>query len=86
MEIAVLGCHADAGDSPEALALAVHQLRQAPDYLDALSLPLPLHLASLTQHYVLPTVAEAEPGEAEPNPPWRSWPPPRRRATSMGSA
>ncbi|MEU8728069.1 DUF3962 domain-containing protein [Streptomyces tendae] len=65
VEIAVLGCHADVGDSPEALALAVHQLRQAPDYLDALSLPLPLHLASLAQHYVLPTVAEAESGEAE---------------------
>ncbi len=63
MEIAVLGCHADAGDSPEALALAVHQLRQVPDYLDALRLPL--HLASLAQHYVLPTVAEAESGEAE---------------------
>lgn len=64
VEIAVLGCHPDAGDSPEALALAVHQLRQAPDYLDALSLPLPLHLhlhlASLAQHYVLPTVAEGE--------------------------
>ncbi|MEU4351758.1 DUF3962 domain-containing protein [Streptomyces sp. NPDC023838] len=64
VEIAVLGCHTDAGDSPEALALAVHQLRQAPDYLDALSLPLPLHLASLAQHYVLPTVAEGE-DEAE---------------------
>ncbi|MBV6703227.1 pPIWI_RE module domain-containing protein [Kitasatospora aureofaciens] len=60
VEIAVLGCHPDDGDSPEALALAVHQLRQAPDYLDALSLPLPMHLASLAQHYVLPTVAESE--------------------------
>ncbi|MFJ6512662.1 pPIWI_RE module domain-containing protein [Streptomyces sp. NPDC091406] len=60
VEIAVLGCHPDDGDSPEALALAVHQLRQAPDYLDALSLPLPLHLASLAQHYVLPTAAESE--------------------------
>ncbi|MGR8007688.1 pPIWI_RE module domain-containing protein [Streptomyces hypolithicus] len=64
VEIAVLGCHPDDGDSPEALALAVHQLRQAPDYLDALSLPLPLHLASLAQHYVLPTVAEGD-NEAE---------------------
>ncbi len=60
VEIAVLGCHPEDGDSPEALALAVHQLRQAPDYLDALSLPLPLHLASLAQHYVLPTVSENE--------------------------
>ncbi|MFD8812183.1 RNaseH domain-containing protein [Streptomyces sp. NPDC059627] len=56
MEIAVLGSHADAGDSPEALAL------------DALSLPLHLNLASLAQHYVLPTVAEAEAGEAEESP------------------
>lgn len=68
VEITVLGCHEDAGDSAEALALAVHQLRQAPDYLDALSLPLPLHLASLAQHYVLPTIAEAEAGEAEEYP------------------
>ncbi|MFD9540134.1 pPIWI_RE module domain-containing protein [Streptomyces sp. NPDC060022] len=65
VEIAVLGCHPDDGDSPEALALAVHQLRQAPDYLDALSLPLPLHLASLAQHYVLPTVAESERDDEE---------------------
>ena len=63
----MLGCHPDAGDSPEALALAVHQLRQAPDYLDALSMPLPMHLASLAQHYVLPTVAEGE-AESEEEP------------------
>src|SRR6266702_3990885 len=43
---------------------AVHQLRQAPDYLDALSMPLPMHLASLAQAYVLPTRAE-EDEEAE---------------------
>ncbi|MFF9677307.1 pPIWI_RE module domain-containing protein [Streptomyces eurythermus] len=55
VELAVLGCHPDDGDSPEALALAVHQLRQAPDLPDALSLPLPLHLAGLAQEYVLPT-------------------------------
>ncbi|MFI6434131.1 pPIWI_RE module domain-containing protein [Streptomyces sp. NPDC050759] len=55
VELAVLGCHADDGDAPEALALAVHQLRQAPDLPDALSLPLPLHLAGLAQEYVLPT-------------------------------
>ncbi|MFE9138692.1 pPIWI_RE module domain-containing protein [Streptomyces sp. NPDC007355] len=55
VELAVLGCHPDDGDVPEALALAVHQLRQAPDLPDALSLPLPLHLAGLAQEYVLPT-------------------------------
>jgi hypothetical protein len=55
VELAVLGCHPDYGDVPEALALAVHQLRQAPDLPDALSLPLPLHLAGLAQEYVLPT-------------------------------
>ncbi|MEV7783471.1 DUF3962 domain-containing protein [Kitasatospora sp. NPDC088351] len=65
VEIAVLGCHPADGDSPEALALAVHQLRQAPDYLDALATPLPMHLASLAQHYVLPTVVE---GEADDEP------------------
>ena len=64
VEIAVLGCHPESGDEPEALALAVHQLRQAPDYLDALSMPLPIHLASLAQAYVLPTRAE-EDEEAE---------------------
>ncbi|WP_370943888.1 pPIWI_RE module domain-containing protein [Amycolatopsis sp. cg5] len=54
VEIAVLGCHLDAGDSPAALAMAVHQLRQAPDYRDALSRPLPLHLARKAQEYILP--------------------------------
>ncbi|MFJ7266393.1 pPIWI_RE module domain-containing protein [Streptomyces sp. NPDC099050] len=66
VEIAVLGCHeADPiapvtgeQDDAEALALAVHQLRQAPDYAAALSLPLPLHLAGLAQAYVLPMLAE----------------------------
>ncbi|WP_436778209.1 pPIWI_RE module domain-containing protein [Yinghuangia sp. YIM S09857] len=63
VEIAVLGCHEDQGDEPEALALAVHHLRQPPDYPQALSLPLPLHLAGLGQEYVLPTRAD-EAGEA----------------------
>ncbi|MFF8654133.1 pPIWI_RE module domain-containing protein [Streptomyces huasconensis] len=65
VEIAVLGCHQDDAstapgppDDAEALALAVHQLRQAPDYAAALSLPLPVHLASLAQAYVLPMLAE----------------------------
>ncbi|WP_326807184.1 DUF3962 domain-containing protein [Streptomyces sp. NBC_01775] len=64
VEIAVLGCHADdvpgKPDDAEALALAVHQLRQAPDYAAALSLPLPLHLAGLAQAYVLPMLASSE--------------------------
>ncbi|MDO0933206.1 DUF3962 domain-containing protein [Streptomyces sp. DG2A-72] len=69
VEIAVLGCHADDDpavpalgkpDEAEALALAVHQLRQAPDYAAALSLPLPLHLAGLAQAYVLPMLAESD--------------------------
>ncbi|MFI6581766.1 pPIWI_RE module domain-containing protein [Embleya sp. NPDC050493] len=60
VEIAVLGCHEDAGDDAEALALAVHQLRYAPDFPDALALPLPLHLTALVQEYVLPTETDAE--------------------------
>ncbi|MEU8004228.1 DUF3962 domain-containing protein [Catellatospora sp. NPDC049111] len=55
VELAVLACQTH--DSPEAFALAAHQLRQAPDYLDALLTPLPLHMASLAQEYVLPTIA-----------------------------
>ncbi|MFC6083754.1 pPIWI_RE module domain-containing protein [Sphaerisporangium aureirubrum] len=71
MEIAVLGCHEHdldngEGDDPEGLALVVHQLRQAPDYLDALALPLPLHLARLTEEYVLPTLAEPESASDDP--------------------
>ncbi|GAA3884380.1 pPIWI_RE module domain-containing protein [Streptomyces sedi] len=71
VEIAVLGCHADGDpavpalgkpDQAEALALAVHQLRQAPDYGAALSLPLPLHLAGLAQAYVLPMLTETDDG------------------------
>ncbi|MEU4083097.1 pPIWI_RE module domain-containing protein [Streptomyces aureus] len=69
VEIAVLGCHPRESDperqpqmpdAPEALALAMHQLRQAPDYVAALSLPLPLHLAGLAQAYVLPMFAEGD--------------------------
>lgn len=78
MEIAVLGCHEDDDsaapelekpDEPEALALAMHQLRQAPDYAAALSLPLPLHLAGLAQAYVLPTLAD---GDGTSNEDWDS--------------
>ncbi|MGW4051437.1 pPIWI_RE module domain-containing protein [Streptomyces sp. NPDC004779] len=59
VELAVLGCHTDDGDDPEALAMAAHLLRQPPDYPQALAHPLPLHLAGLAQEYVLPTLAEA---------------------------
>lgn len=64
VEIAILGCHQEDGDDLESLALAVHQLRQPPDYSEALSLPLPLHLAGLGQEYVLPTLAEEVGDEA----------------------
>ncbi|MGW5762173.1 pPIWI_RE module domain-containing protein [Streptomyces tendae] len=70
VELAVLGCHPGDSDEPEALALAVHQLRQAPDLPDALSLPLPLHLAGLAQEYVLPTRNDADAagvGDADPD-------------------
>ncbi len=70
VELAVLGCHPGDGDEPEALAPAVHQLRQATDLPDALSLPLPLHLAGLAQEYVLPTRNDADAagvGDADPD-------------------
>jgi hypothetical protein len=70
VEIVVLGCHPDGstaalGDRPESIALAIHQLRQAPDYPDALALPLPLHLAKKAQEYILPMPAEEESGAEE---------------------
>ncbi|MFD6966799.1 pPIWI_RE module domain-containing protein [Streptomyces sp. NPDC059949] len=64
VELAVLGCHADDGDDPEALAMAAHLLRQPPDYPQALAHPLPLHLAGLAQEYVLPTRVEDTAEEA----------------------
>ncbi|WP_461296673.1 pPIWI_RE module domain-containing protein [Streptomyces harbinensis] len=60
LELTVLSCHPEAGDRPEALALAAHQLRQAPDYGASLALPLPLHLARLAEEYVLPTSARGD--------------------------
>ncbi|MER5758496.1 DUF3962 domain-containing protein [Streptomyces sp. NPDC002082] len=72
VEIAVLGCHTETDtldhvgqrpDEPEAIALAMHQMRQAPDYPAPLSLPLPLHLAGLAQEYVLPMLSGGEPAE-----------------------
>jgi pPIWI_RE module N-terminal domain/RNaseH domain of pPIWI_RE/MID domain of pPIWI_RE len=65
IEIAVLACHPQQGDVPESLALAIHHLRQAPDYLDALSMPLPLHLASKAQQYVLPVIADEDADEID---------------------
>ncbi|WP_284743898.1 pPIWI_RE module domain-containing protein [Amycolatopsis sp. RTGN1] len=65
VEIAVLACHPDAGDEPRALAMAVHQLRQAPDYRDALGRPLPLHLARKAQEYILPMRDADEDDEPE---------------------
>jgi hypothetical protein len=40
--------------TPELWAALVHQLRRAPDYRDTLALPLQMHLAKLTEEYVLP--------------------------------
>ncbi|MFC4084938.1 pPIWI_RE module domain-containing protein [Amycolatopsis samaneae] len=60
VELAVLGCHRDQGDHPEVVAMALHQLRQAPDHLNALRLPLPLHLARHAQEYVLPVLVPDE--------------------------
>ncbi|WP_158884550.1 pPIWI_RE module domain-containing protein [Amycolatopsis anabasis] len=74
VEFAVLGCHPGRGDDPEAIAMALHQLRQAPDHLDALRLPLPLHLAQNAQEYVLPVAVpndeeeDVEQAEAEAAP------------------
>ncbi|WP_328440581.1 DUF3962 domain-containing protein [Streptomyces sp. NBC_00444] len=69
VEIAVLGCHEQSGDDAEALALAMHQQRQAADYGAALSLPLPLHLAGKAQEYVLPTMGEEDSSAEGPDAP-----------------
>lgn len=69
LEIAVLGCHPEAGDDPRALAMAVHQLRQAPDYRDALHRPLPLHLARKAQEYILPMRKPSEEDAPDPESP-----------------
>ncbi|PWG12314.1 DUF3893 domain-containing protein [Streptomyces sp. V2] len=68
LEIAVLGCHEEDGDDPQALALAAHLLRQPPDYPEALTLPLPLHMAGLGQQYVLPTRGQEEASAEDPDP------------------
>jgi RNaseH domain of pPIWI_RE len=38
----------------------VHRLRRAPDYRDTLALPLQMHLAKLTEEYVLPHDPDAD--------------------------
>ncbi|AHH95966.1 hypothetical protein GCM10010174_50920 [Kutzneria viridogrisea] len=69
VEIAVLSCHLGDGDDPHALAMAVHQLRQAPDYRDALRRPLPLHLAQKAQEYILPMRKADEEDAPDPESP-----------------
>ncbi|MEW1642092.1 DUF3962 domain-containing protein [Streptomyces sp. NPDC091219] len=68
LEVAVLGCHEEDGDDPQALALTAHLLRQPPDYPEALALPMPLHLAGLGQQYVLPTRGQEDAPAADPDP------------------
>ncbi|MFD4879185.1 pPIWI_RE module domain-containing protein [Streptomyces sp. NPDC058420] len=64
LELTVLGCLSEAAlaaagrtgtppDRPAVVAAAVHQLRFHDEY-DPLSRPLPLHLAKLSEEYVLP--------------------------------
>ena len=48
------GTKATTASDPELWAALVHQLRRAPDYRDTLGLPLQMHLAKLTEEYVLP--------------------------------
>jgi hypothetical protein len=48
------GTRAATASDPELWAALVHQLRRAPDYRDTLALPLQMHLAKLTEEYVLP--------------------------------
>ncbi|WHT22139.1 DUF3962 domain-containing protein [Crossiella sp. CA-258035] len=69
LEIAVLSCHPSEGDDPHALAMAVHQLRQAPDYRNALRRPLPLHLARKAQEYILPMRKADEEDAPDPDSP-----------------
>jgi len=60
IELAVAACNPAPGaktttaSDPELWAALVHQLRRAPDYRDTLALPLQMHLAKLTEEYVLP--------------------------------
>ena len=66
IELAVAACNpapgtkATTASDPELWAALVHQLRRAPDYRDTLALPLPMHLAKLTEEYVLPHDPDAD--------------------------
>jgi hypothetical protein len=51
LELTIVAC--EQNDDPEAWAMLTHQLRITPDHQEALSLPLPLHMASLAAEYVL---------------------------------
>jgi hypothetical protein len=54
------GTKATMASDPELWAALVHQLRRAPDYRDTLGLPLQMHLAKLTEEYVLPHDPDAD--------------------------
>jgi hypothetical protein len=56
----VPGTKATTTSDPELWAALVHQLRRAPDYRDTLALPLQMHLAKLTEEYVLPHDPDAD--------------------------
>ena len=66
LELAVAACNPAPGSKattafdPELWAALVHQLRRAPDYRDTLALPLQMHLAKLTEEYVLPHDPDAD--------------------------
>jgi hypothetical protein len=54
------GSRAATASDPELWAALVHQLRRAPDYRDTLALPVQMHLAKLTEEYVLPHDPDAD--------------------------
>ena len=66
IELTVAACNPAPGTKattafdPELWAALVHQLRRAPDYRDTLALPLQMHLAKLTEEYVLPHDPDAD--------------------------
>jgi hypothetical protein len=66
LELAVAACNPAPGTKaitapdPELWGALVHQLRRAPDYRDTLALPLQMHLAKLTEEYVLPHDPDAD--------------------------
>ncbi len=66
LELAVSACNPAPGTKattafdPELWAALVHQFRRAPDYRDTRALPLQMHLAKLTEEYVLPHDPDAD--------------------------